>query len=249
MAALRGTAVCPLDFKMAQLPLDWETELLETGQVRVQKRAFASSQYSTAVKRFRTWGEPPVQPAARATLGDITNLPRKTVTQPKSPDLKTKMRGDAAFHTLSTEQRVLTEIHSRPLFRARPVPKTHYVAPADSSMSLRAPVKRLQHWGKASDFIPSVPFRALPLNQAMLACPTFQVKYENRPTIPDPPQLHTQTRAEQRAFSMSASLNTSWTTTTRGETPTQSQSLRENLRLLLGRMDSKSDAMDVDQCP
>jgi hypothetical protein len=239
------------------VPPLWETELTLTGVVKLQKRILSSSSYQLSAKRFRPWGPADslsIQPDRRS-LGDITNIPRKAVTQPRSPELKTKERADQAFHVLSSEQRVLVDIHARPMFKARPVPRSLHQAPVEASdFSRFAHVRKSEEqWNKSMEFVPPIPFKALPLSQEMLAGPTFTVKYETRHIVSVPPLLHTEARALARTFSCASSLDTSFTSpvTPQPIPPTQSNhSLRDHLRQLLGKMPSDaSEPMDVDQLP
>lgn len=215
-------------------PPDWETALLTTGHAAVQKRTLAGSSSQHAVKRFRPWigSETP-----RTGLGDITNQLKRPNTQPHSPPLKTKARADPLFVTLSTEQRTLTEIHSRPKFRARKVPRSLYEYQGEVQVRQKPEEKPSQ----SHLFVPAVPFRAIPLNPLILAGATFSVQYDAKPTVPQAPALHTQMRADQR----SASLNASFVS--RPNTP--ATSLRDTLKQLLGKMEgvSQTEAMDVDQ--
>lgn len=180
----------------------------------------------------------PAEPS-RTGLTDITNLPRRHLTQPQSPMLKTKARGDSLFTTLSSEQRTLTEIHSRPMFKARKVPRTHYEFSGDK---VQTKPKHEEKQFKTPLYVPSVPFRAMPLNPNIIAGATFAVQYERKYTVPQPPELQTQLRAEQR----SASLNSSVVVMRPNSPPV---SLRDTLKLLLGKMEGQSqteEAMDLD---
>lgn len=212
---------------------DWETALLTTGHATVQKRTLASSNSQHAVKRFRPWIG---LEASRTGLSDITNQQKRPNTQPHSPLLKTKARADPLFVTLSTEQRTLTEIHARPKFRARKVPRSLY----EYQGELQVRQKPEERQVKAPLFVPPVPFRAIPLNPLIMAGATFTVQYDAKLTIPQAPALHTQARADQR----STSLNSSFC---RPSTP--AVSLRDTLKQLLGKMEglSQTEAMEVDQ--
>jgi len=212
---------------------DWEATLLTTGHATVQKRTLVTSNSQYVVKRFRPWTG---LETSRTGLSDITNQVKRPNTQPHSPLLKTKARADPLFVTLSTEQRTLTDIHARPKFRARKVPRSLYEYQGELQVRPKPEEKPV----KAPLFVPAVPFRAIPLNPLIMAGATFAVQYDAKPTVPQAPALHTQVRADQR----SASLNTSLC---RPATP--AVSLRDTLKQLLGKMEglSQVEAMEVDQ--